>query len=196
MRNAALGESLVRCFEQVGHPVVAANYFGDEGQHIATCLWQLQREAKQKGTDVRTLLDTVPETERGEWLGGFYARGVEALALDGLTSLPYSGVVAAQVKSKGPHPSSDAPANWHLVEVVHGDKTATVVCGGAGYNIGDIVAYVPVGAIFDGKLVGPMDKGGVLSHGIILAKRELGVCTLLLHIGMLDAYLSLMINNA
>jgi hypothetical protein len=39
MRNAALGDSMVRLFEQVGHPVVAANYFGDEGAHIAKCLW-------------------------------------------------------------------------------------------------------------------------------------------------------------
>jgi arginyl-tRNA synthetase len=29
MRNAALGGSLIHFFEQVGHPVVAANYFGN-----------------------------------------------------------------------------------------------------------------------------------------------------------------------
>ncbi len=175
MRNAALGESLVRCFEQVGHPVVAANYFGDEGQHIATCLWQMQCEAKQKGIEVRTLLDAVPETERGEWLGGFYSRGVEALSLDALTSLPYSGVAAAYVKSKEAHPSVYAPPNWHVVEVVYGTEAATVVCGGADYKVGDLVAYVPVGSRFNNATVSPMDKQGIVSRGIILSKRELGI---------------------
>lgn len=26
-------------YEHLGHPVVAANYFGDEGAHVAKCLW-------------------------------------------------------------------------------------------------------------------------------------------------------------
>ena len=44
MRNVALGDSLIRIYEQLGFPVVAANYFGDEGTHVATCLWQIWRE--------------------------------------------------------------------------------------------------------------------------------------------------------
>ena len=35
MRNCALGDCLVRLHEQVGHEVVATNYFGDEGAHVA-----------------------------------------------------------------------------------------------------------------------------------------------------------------
>ena len=180
IRNAVLGEAFVRCFEQIGHPVTAANYFGDEGQHIATCLWQLQREAKEQNIELRILLDSIAETERAEWLGKFYSRGVEALALDTLTILPYRGVIAAQVKSKSSHPSSKAPANWQVVKVIYGDMTATVVCGGTGYEVDNIVAYVPIGNTFDGKLINPLDKQGIISHGIILSKRELGVSTFFL----------------
>lgn len=174
MRNAALGDSLVRCFEQIGHPVIAANYFGDEGQHVATCLWQLKRETANQ--DLKAVLASVPPQERGEWLGGFYSRGVDALALDSLTDFPYIGVIAAKVKSKKPHPTPDAPHNWHVVQVVFGaDAEATVVCGGNGYDIEDLVSYVPVGATFNGRLVVPLDKKGVFSHGIILSKKELDI---------------------
>ena len=48
--------------------------------------------------------------------------------------------------SIGKHPSPDAAANWHLVQVSMGaGKDFTVVCGGEGYKVGDVVAYVPVG---------------------------------------------------
>ena len=36
MRNCAIGDCVVRLFEHVGHQVVAANYFGDEGAHGKT----------------------------------------------------------------------------------------------------------------------------------------------------------------
>ncbi|NIP74309.1 MAG: arginine--tRNA ligase, partial [Gammaproteobacteria bacterium] len=39
MRNVALGDALVRILEYNGHEVVAANYIGDVGTHIARCLW-------------------------------------------------------------------------------------------------------------------------------------------------------------
>eukprot|EP00466_Bigelowiella_natans_P018627 jgi/Bigna1/50244/estExt_Genewise1.C_710042 len=48
MRNAALGDCLVRLYDFVGHEVIAANYFGDEGAHIAKCLWKVRKEKKKE----------------------------------------------------------------------------------------------------------------------------------------------------
>jgi tRNA-binding EMAP/Myf-like protein len=169
MRNAALGDALVRLWEFIGHPVVAVNYFGDEGAHVAKCLWYF----KKYYLNHKTLAD-VPKENRGEFLGDFYSKSVEMLDLSTLTSMPYLGVYAAQVEAIGPHPNADAPKNWHLVTVNVGEKGKfQVVCGGSGYNVGDVVAYVPVGAKFNKKTVEPKDMMGVQSHGIMLATREL-----------------------
>ncbi len=64
MRNLCLGDSLVRLLRATGHDVVAANYLGDVGTHVAKCLWGL--EALDVGE--------APTQARGEWLGGIYAR--------------------------------------------------------------------------------------------------------------------------
>lgn len=93
MRNAALGDCLVRLYEQCGHEVVAANYFGDEGAHVAKCLWYLQRKMKEE-PDFK--LEGVDEVTRGEWLGGLYSTAVAELDLATLTSLPYAGIVGAK----------------------------------------------------------------------------------------------------
>ena len=70
MRNLCLGDSLVRLLRATGHEVVAANYLGDVGTHVAKCLWGL--EALEVGEP--------PEQARGEWLGEIYARA--AIQLD------------------------------------------------------------------------------------------------------------------
>jgi len=68
-RNVCLGNSLVHLFRYVGYNVVAANYFGDEGTHIATVLSYMQRHGK-----------TAPATERGAWLGEMYVAAKRELA--------------------------------------------------------------------------------------------------------------------
>jgi len=171
MRNAALGDSLVRFYEQVGHHVVAVNYFGDEGAHVAKCLWGLRNYMKSK-PDFK--LDEVPVAERAEFLGQFYSKSVEELSMATYTSTPFPGVYAAKVISVADHPDSASPPNWHVV-VVEMDQQYTVVCGGIGYKVGDMVAYIPCGQKVKGKLVEPKDMKGVLSHGIIVARKELGL---------------------
>jgi arginyl-tRNA synthetase len=67
MRNLALGDGLVRVLRATGCEVVAANYLGDVGTHIARCLWgylELLDDAGRKP----------PEEGKGEWLGEVYAR--------------------------------------------------------------------------------------------------------------------------
>lgn len=69
VRNVCLGSSLVNLFRYNGYPVIAANYIGDEGTHIAKCLWYIKHSQA-----------TAPATKRGEWLGEMYAAATRALA--------------------------------------------------------------------------------------------------------------------
>ena len=73
LRNVCLGDSLVRLYRAAGYEVVAANYLGDVGTHIAKCLWCYLY--------VLTDAERQPPAEgRGEWLGQVYARAADALA--------------------------------------------------------------------------------------------------------------------
>ncbi len=70
MRNVALGDSLCRIFRYNGYQVVAANYIGDSGAHIAKCLWYYLNYNQEP----------VPQNLRGEWLGVLYMKAVRKLA--------------------------------------------------------------------------------------------------------------------
>ncbi len=66
MRNLCLGDALVRLLRADGYEVIAANYLGDVGAHIAKCLWWY--------LDVLTPEQREPPaTARGEWLGELYS---------------------------------------------------------------------------------------------------------------------------
>src|SRR5690606_4369942 len=65
-RNVCLGNALVRLFRYCGYDVVAANYFGDDGTHIARILRYIKAHNL-----------TPPETGRGEWLGQVYVKAVQ-----------------------------------------------------------------------------------------------------------------------
>ncbi len=69
LRNVCLGSSLVKLFRYCGYDVVAANYFGDEGAHIAKCLWMMKKSGKQPPAGV----------DKGAWLGEFYVAATRAL---------------------------------------------------------------------------------------------------------------------
>ncbi len=73
MRNVSLGDALVRLLRAHGHEVVAANYLGDVGAHIAKCLWwYLDMLSEQERTP--------PAEAKGEWLGELYAKANNQLA--------------------------------------------------------------------------------------------------------------------
>jgi arginyl-tRNA synthetase len=63
-RNVCLGDSLCRLFRYTGFKVVAANYIGDEGAHIAKCLWGVEKY-------VGAPLDEKIKN-KAEWLGQRY----------------------------------------------------------------------------------------------------------------------------
>ncbi len=69
MRNVALGDSLCRIYRYNGYEVIAANYIGDVGAHIAKCLWYYGNHNQ----------DTIPDHLRGEWLGELYMKAIQKL---------------------------------------------------------------------------------------------------------------------
>jgi arginyl-tRNA synthetase len=64
MRNACLGDSLVRMGRYAGYDIVSSTFPGDVGTHVAKCLWYLKYKNKE----------TIPMTGKGEWLGKIYSK--------------------------------------------------------------------------------------------------------------------------
>lgn len=69
LRNVCLGSALVKLFRYCGYNVTAANYFGDEGAHIAKCLWMMKKLGKAPG----------PTDDKGAWLGDIYVAATKAI---------------------------------------------------------------------------------------------------------------------
>lgn len=70
-RNVCLGDSLCRIFTYNGFNVTPVNYIGDEGAHIAKCLWAVERYQGEP------LSDKVQN--KAEWLGQRYVEANNAL---------------------------------------------------------------------------------------------------------------------
>lgn len=64
MRNACLGDALVRLFRFAGFPVISTTFPGDVGTHVAKCLWYLKFHNQEP----------IPVSQRGEWLGKMYSQ--------------------------------------------------------------------------------------------------------------------------
>merc|ERR1712087_406797 len=52
---------------------------------------------------------------------------------------------------------------------------STVICGGSHYEVGNLVAYVPVGERYKDKIAVKKDMKGVVSEGVIMGALECGV---------------------
>ena len=161
-RNVALGDALVRMFEWSGYDVVAANYIGDEGAHIAKCLWYYENHFEGE----------IPDGNLGEFLGDLYTRATVLLDFSTLSRCPLLNVATARVEETRPHPSHEG---WLVVTVNTGSEQQTVVCGGKGFKTGDMVAYAREGSRVGGRQIGVLDKEGVTSTGMICSGKELGL---------------------
>ncbi|MFN7728597.1 MAG: arginine--tRNA ligase [Bdellovibrio sp.] len=64
MRNACLGDALIRTLRYSGTEIISSTFPGDVGTHVAKCLWYM----KFHNTD------PVPVTKKGEWLGHMYSK--------------------------------------------------------------------------------------------------------------------------
>lgn len=64
MRNLCLGNALVRMCRYAGVDMTAVTYPGDVGTHVAKCLWYFKKYNKE----------SIPESEKGAWLGEMYTK--------------------------------------------------------------------------------------------------------------------------
>ena len=62
-RNVSLGDALTRIFAYNGYTVIPVNYIGDEGTHVAKCLWQILDEG-----------ESLPTEDFAHWYGQRYAK--------------------------------------------------------------------------------------------------------------------------
>lgn len=77
MRNACLGDSIVRTLRYAGVEVITSTFPGDMGTHVAKCLWYLKNKSQDAAPveDVaRGLVGDELKIQRGEWLGRMYSR--------------------------------------------------------------------------------------------------------------------------
>ena len=56
-----LGDSIVKIYKYNGYDVMPVNYIGDEGTHVAKCLWQIDQYEGEG-----------PSTNKAEWYGERY----------------------------------------------------------------------------------------------------------------------------
>lgn len=162
VRCAALGDILIRINEWLGADVVAANYIGDEGTHVAKCLWYYTEVYKGE----------VPKTNLGEFLGDLYVKATDALDLSTLTRAPYPGVIAVKVLDISKHPNEP---KWNVLQLDTGSGQKQVVSAILGFKVGDVIPFALPGTEVSDKTVGSLDKKGVFSEGMVCSEHELGL---------------------
>lgn len=85
MRNASLGDAVVRIMRYAGYSVISATFPGDMGTHVAKCLWYLKYHNQEP----------VPETHKGEWLGRMYSKA--SIKLEDETGTPQEAINRQQL---------------------------------------------------------------------------------------------------
>jgi arginyl-tRNA synthetase len=92
-RNVCLGDSICRIFLYNGYQVIGANYIGDEGAHVAKCLWGVEN---YQGSDK---LESIQN--KAEWLGQRYVEANTKLkeATDDATKAKYQSEISVILKS-------------------------------------------------------------------------------------------------
>ena len=97
------------------------------------------------------------------------------LEVDGTENVAgeFSGVVVAEVAAVEPHPNA---SRLSVCEVDDGAGRSTVVCGAPNVRPGLLSAFARVGAVLpDGTAIGRSELRGVVSEGMLLSTRELGI---------------------
>ena len=91
-RNVCLGDSLCRIFSYNGFDVMPVNYIGDEGAHIAKCLWAVDNYKGEK------LDDKI--ANKAEWLGQRYVEANTKLKeASDEEKIKYNAEISAILKS-------------------------------------------------------------------------------------------------
>ena len=98
--------------------------------------------------------------------------GLEVDGTEGVAG-EFSGVVVARITAVEPHPDA---SRLSVCQVDDGAATSTVVCGAQNVIPGLVSAFARVGAVLpDGTAIGRSELRGVVSEGMLLSARELGL---------------------
>jgi arginyl-tRNA synthetase len=91
-RNVCLGDSLCRIFSYNGFNVIPVNYIGDEGTHIAKCLWAVEHYTGEPLTE--------KVENKAEWLGQRYVEANSKLKdADDEKKIQYNTEISAILKA-------------------------------------------------------------------------------------------------
>lgn len=171
-RCASLGDSIRRLKEWNGDTVTPVNYIGDEGTHVATCLWMLKREN----------ITSFPAKNRGEFLGLKYAQGVALVALDTYTDAPVRGVVVGKITALAAHPKRPeltvCTINLGKLGNIGGDtgeRSVQVATGQKDICVGQLVPVALPGADIPDRQIKDGEVAGVKSEGMLCNAAEIGV---------------------
>ncbi len=98
---------------------------------------------------------------------GVEVEGIEQIGSD------YAGLIVGEVRDFGQHPNAD---RLRLCRVFDGQEELQVVCGASNFEVGDKVAFAPVGAVLpDGMKLRKAKIRGEKSFGMMCASDELGL---------------------
>lgn len=93
--------------------------------------------------------------------------------VESITPRTYNGVIVAEIKTITKHPNAD---RLSLVSIFDGTEEHEVVCGAPDLEIGQKVAYAPIGTTLAcGLTIKKASVRGVESHGMLCAEDELGL---------------------
>lgn len=167
IRNAVLGDSIARLFEWNGGSTVRSNYLGDEGTHVAKCIWYIHKHPER----------TMPETNRLEFLGEAYSKATLQLDIGTYSRIEMTGIKTARIEKIEPHPTE---SEWSVVtlKTVNGD--VLVVSQRKNLQLvkpGSIVPHAAPGLTLGTRQIGVADRKGVKSVGLMLGEEELGIGT-------------------
>jgi arginyl-tRNA synthetase len=160
VRCAALGDSLSRLMRWQGFDVIPVNYLGDEGTHVARCLWYFKKVYQ----------GTVPSKHLGEFLGEMYVRATDALDISSLSRVGVMGVTAAKIVKCEIHPKR---SDWFVIDLETNLGAKRVVTNARNGVEGAVVAWAKPGTKVDGRSIGIADKDGIESEGMLCSEQEL-----------------------
>lgn len=165
IRNAALGDSISRLFEFSGYPTVRVNYLGDEGTHVAKCLWYMLSHPEQK----------MPESNRLEFMGNAYVEATAKLDIGRYSKVETRGIKTARVEKIDQHPNNP---EWTVVTLTTTDGVVSCVTAkknAVDIKPGSLVPHAPPGSTVGTRQIGVADRKGVQSVGMMLGEKELEI---------------------
>ncbi len=161
IRNAVLGDTTARLLNWLGNNVVRVNYPGDEGTHVATCLWYLKNHYQGE----------IPKKNRVEFLGNLYTKAVLMLDPSQYSYVPYTEVVSAKIKE-----IKKIEQDIFQVKLTAGKKNyTTVATDTAKLLVGSVVAFAPAGTKLAKRQIKERTVKGVKSQGIIATFEDLNL---------------------